>query len=346
MVAAAAANVQQLLARTEMMTDDWCEADAALETFRKKVEGLVSDDLHAAASVAAYQPTIFHYTDVKGALGILKSGTLWFTERAHLNDPVEIRYGRDTAHELFQIAANRRGAAIPKDIALHLKGEHNFGLATYGFWMFSCSLYGDDLVQWRNYADDGRGLCLGFAVQSFDMTELVKLMPIAPTSLRFPVSYDENSIRNRMQVYVDLSLDLLEKANLAARDSYYKPYGRALLYERDCFRILNNGFYANSLLHKHVAYSHEQEYRLLVSGLRDTISRCDYHRLRERRGEIVGYLDLPIPRWKQQGMLTHIRLGPAAPDTLKDQIIMALVTLGIPMPARIDQSNIPFRPTR
>jgi hypothetical protein len=111
------------------------------------------------------------------------------------------------------------------------------------------------------------------------------------------------------------------------------------------FAILNDGFFLNSLLHKHAAYSHEKEYRLLISGFRDRVSQYEYHCLRERNGELVGYLDLPIPGWKQSGMLTHIRLGPAAPEKLKDQICMALIALGIPTPS-IDQSGIPFRPTR
>src|SRR5205807_711361 len=107
-----------------------------------------------------------------------------------LNDPIEIQYGLRIAHQLFDQAASMRGAAISKDAASHLKGEHEFGLATYGFWIFSLSFNGDDLAQWRNYADDGRGVCLGFSVQNFDMVELSKLMPNRPNSLRFPVSYD------------------------------------------------------------------------------------------------------------------------------------------------------------
>jgi hypothetical protein len=144
---------------------------------------------------------------------------------------------------------------------------------------------------------------------------------------------------------VILAQELLIKANLATRSSYREKYGRALLYERDCFHILNNGCFANSLLHKHPAYSHEREYRLLISGLRSTISRCNFHSLRERNGEIVGYLDIPIPNWKQQGVLTHIRLGPASSEMLKDQIGMTLSALGIPVPRTIDRSGVPYRPT-
>ena len=43
-----------------------------------------------------------------------------------------------------------------------------------------------------------------------------------------------------MQTYVDRGLDLIEKAGLGSRSSY-KPYGTALLYERDALRAMNNG---------------------------------------------------------------------------------------------------------
>jgi DUF2971 family protein len=324
---------------------DWSGADRALDAVKEKVASMISNDLRGAEDNIDYQPTIYHYTDVKGALGILKTGHLWFTERSHLNDPVEIRYGLEIAHELFETAAKNRGAKIPREAASHLKGEHTFGLSTYGFWISSFSLDGNDLNQWRNYADDGRGVCLGFSTAIFDMNELAKPVASAPNRLRFPVNYNKDHLQRKMQAYIDLGLDLLEQVNLPERDSYYESYGRALLFERDFLRVLNDGFYVNSLLSKHAAYSHEQEYRLLVSGFQNTIASSDRHRLRERKGEIVGYLDLPIPSWKQPRALTQIRLGPAAPNQLNDQLRTTLTMLGIPVP-KIDQSDIPYRSTR
>jgi hypothetical protein len=75
------------------MVEDWTEANGALEAFEANVNALIHDDFRVAAETVAHQPTIFHYTDVKGALGIMQTGRLWFTGRAHLNDPVEIEYG-------------------------------------------------------------------------------------------------------------------------------------------------------------------------------------------------------------------------------------------------------------
>jgi hypothetical protein len=177
------------------------------------------------------------------------------------------------------------------------------------------------------------------------MIELAKLIPPVPNSLRFPVNYDEGRLRHKLQHYIDIGLDLLEKVDLPARDSYRQPYGRGLLYERDFFRILNEGFYANSLLFKHGAYAREQEYRLLINGRRDSMVNCDHHRLRERKGEIVGYLDLPIRKWGQPGVLSHVRVGPAAPSQLEDQLRVSLTALSVPLPP-IDRSSIPYRSIR
>jgi hypothetical protein len=117
------------------MLEDWAEADQALEDFKTDVPSLIEKDFREAGCSTEYHATIYHYTDLKGALGILQTGQLWFTERAHLNDPTEIQYGLYAGRELFERAAEGVGPKIPKDAALHLKGEHHFGLSSYGFWI-------------------------------------------------------------------------------------------------------------------------------------------------------------------------------------------------------------------
>jgi hypothetical protein len=65
-----------------MRRDDWAEADQALEGFRKDFDALIGRHFQAPGATIEYQATIYHYTNVKGALGILESGQLWFTERS------------------------------------------------------------------------------------------------------------------------------------------------------------------------------------------------------------------------------------------------------------------------
>jgi hypothetical protein len=310
-----------------------------LEAFRDRVSTLVRNDLEAAErDTSNQQKTMYHYTDVKGTLGILESGELWFPERAHLNDPVEIKYGLRIAHELFEKSLQDSGGCI--DNASYLDDWRGWEFDKSGFWIFIASLNDDHLGQWRNYADDGRGVCLGFSIKNFDMEQLAEVIPHVRKSTRFAVNYKEDSLRTAMQRYIDSCLDLLKKLELPARDAATSIAVHRILGS------LNDAFFVNASLYKHKAYAQEQEYRLLISGPREQIAGCGRHYVRPRNCEIVDYLKLPIPAWKQPGVLTHIRIGPAAPSQLRDQIQMALWRFGIPSPEIIDQSTIPYRCTR
>src|ERR1700722_9718915 len=100
-----------------MATDNerWEEHDAALERFSGEIGNLVADDLTAASDTAAEVETIYHYTDIAGALAIIESGHFWFTERAHLNDTLELQYGLRISYEMFDAAVKAAGDVVPRD---------------------------------------------------------------------------------------------------------------------------------------------------------------------------------------------------------------------------------------
>jgi hypothetical protein len=317
-----------------------------LEAFKNQVESMVTADLETAESNhLSQQATLCHYTDVKGALGILQSGKLWFTERAHVNDTVEMSYGLSVAQKLF---AKSRSEPIPEIMVSHLRETHEMRLNKNGYWTFSASLNSDHLGQWQRYADDGRGVCLGFSVQKLtpmlDVVEVKKLMPHVHQARHFRMSYCVSRLEASMQPYIASALEVLKTFDLP-------PKNHATLQdEQATFFYLNGGLYLHSMLYKHKAYEQEEEYRFLISGQRDNFADYDCHCVRERNRQIVGYLTLPIPEWRsrkiQSGVLTHVRIGPAAPDQLRDQIWIALKSLGIPMfGIDIDKSNIPYRPS-
>jgi hypothetical protein len=226
----------------------------------------------------------------------------------------------------------------------HLLGEIERGLLEYGYWIASFSYVDDDMSQWRSYADDGQGVCLGFSVQALDMTMFASHIQALFNFLRFPVRYDESELRRLLQPYIKATIDLLVPANLPSRASYTQPHGRALLYERDVLRVMMSGLYLHAMMHKHCAYQHEREYRLGLNAYRNKVESDPHHNVRVRRGEIVGYLDLPIPNWERK-VLTHVRVGPAAPSKLEEQLVTAFRSLGRPLP-NIQRSALPFRTTR
>jgi hypothetical protein len=249
---------------------------------------------------------------------------------------------------LARIAAGHRLLLCPEyslaaygrqgDNHVRLSQTHERRLEQFGYWIFSASLNDNDLGQWQRYADDGRGVCLGFSLVKltpmFEEAEIKQRLPHIHHARHFCVSYCEAKLRANMQRYVDCALDMLETLDLPPKNASILGQEEGILF------FLNGGIYLHSMLHKHQAYEREEEYRFLISGERNNFVDYDCHCVRERNREIVGYLKLPIP----QGALTHIRIGPAAPDQLKEQIWWALRSFGIPVCGlELDKSDIPYR---
>jgi hypothetical protein len=325
--------------------EDWKQSDSELDKFKSEIGNLIANDLKVAGDAAPPTETIYHYTDVKSALSIIESGHFWFTERSHLNDTLELQYGLRIGFELFEKAVREAGSGVPQQAAEHLRGEVELGLIEYGYWVASFSLVDDDLAQWRGHADDGQGVCLGFSVQSLDMRLFAANISTLFNFLRFPIRYKEAELRKLLEPYIALAINLLNRVNLPSIPSYNQRNGRALLYERDVIQAMMSGLYLHAMMHKHSAYQHEQEYRCILNAYRPKVESSPHHKMRVRNGEIIGYLDLPIPNWETSPVLTRVNVGPGAPSKLEEQLATAFRSFQRPVP-KIERSRLPFRTTR
>ncbi len=101
-----------------------------------------------------------------------------------------------------------------------------------------------------------------------------------------------------------------------------------------------------SSMFKHDSWESEEEYRFFVHGSRRSILRSDCYRTRERNGEIISYLDIPLQNWGSANdfPIYRIRLGPAAPRGLDAQLAELFVSKGIAID--IVRSNLSKRSVR
>src|SRR5579863_492549 len=142
-------------------------------------------------SVDGSMPAVHHYTSLSGALGILESGRLWFTERAHLNDPSEISHGIQIARALLLEEGRTTDASRLGDRAERVFRDFRFFSASFSF-------AGDDASQWVKYADGGQGIVLSFKASVFnDPKAFVDgLITDNPTAIVCPMSYDATRLRS------------------------------------------------------------------------------------------------------------------------------------------------------
>ncbi|HET7730686.1 MAG TPA: DUF2971 domain-containing protein [Usitatibacter sp.] len=103
---------------------------------------------------------LFHYTDFDGVYGILASRCLWLSKVSTLNDTSEVKLAID----LFKQQASEAARGLDMEEARFL--EHAAGLLDSvrrtNICVAGFSEDKDQLNQWRSYANDGRGIALGF----------------------------------------------------------------------------------------------------------------------------------------------------------------------------------------
>lgn len=196
---------------------------------------------------------MYHYTDASGLEGILRSGTLWFTDVFRLNDPGEIRYGLDAACAHLAAKADLQDASdIEKDFARTVctKLQENVE-SSANYFVTSCSYEGDHADQWRKYGDDGRGYALGFDAGTLER----HFMEIAPSNhSTFPISYDTEEMQSMQRAIVEQGLEIVRAVG---------PHMDRTLLRRVSVRLSVNILHC-AIFFKAPNWASEREYRFMM----------------------------------------------------------------------------------
>lgn len=152
----------------------------------------------------ATPPVLYHYTNDAGLKGILDTGKLWLTSIFDLNYPSELNHGFSRAVEILKTkAANGPRAAqmFPEDIeTFGLKGGVQ---RAAHYFISSFSSRGDDLGQWRAYADNGRGYALGFESRLIEDGFTKDRGVAIPNNSAFHVSYQDHQLTELLSEIIE-----------------------------------------------------------------------------------------------------------------------------------------------
>ncbi len=295
------------------------EMTEALEKFRLDAEQIIGPDSPFVKSLTSQPPPehIYHYTDDVGLNGILESGKLWLTEIRNLNDPSELHHGFDIAvRELKEMVSG--GSPESRKFAADLEfiAKKKTIQKSADFFICSLSLCGDDLGQWRAYADNGRGFAL-----EFDATALEGGFPHDS----FPLKYDDSKL-------AELDRRIIEKMlHLAHLPSY-----------KDALSIAFMTYATNvAIFFKHTAYRNEMEYKFLETHSADAAPTVG---ARRRPYSLIRYREYD---WRSvaSSALTRIVVGPAADQNKAAQFAEDCLALFHPPAKNVEilRSAIPYR---
>lgn len=271
-----------------------------LNKFEKEADDIVTSFSGSIGSKP--QPSIiYHYTNDVGLKGILETGKIWLTDAFSLNDPSEMRHGFSI---LVKILESKAKTKQEKCFAKLIHNCFNNIQKLGNFFICSFSENGDDLGQWRAYADDGLGYALGFDRPALETPFASQDCGGIPNCSTFPVTYDDDKLGEIQQQIVDRMFGLISTpVGMKLPEEILRAYWHKL------FVLLTTRAMHASLYFKHCAYRNEQEYRFLQ--LHPTGHAPTDMKLRAHSYSLIKYLEFD---WKSANLsaLKQIIVGPAS----------------------------------
>jgi len=286
--------------------------------------------------------SLYHYCSAEKAVKIFQSGSIRFSDLNGLNDAEEGVWGYRVFAEAKQKISNRTGlpSGFPNvsDEFLSRLDSYWQDFQSYSSPFVACfSLDGDSLSQWRAYADDGRGLAIGFS------GSCILSIPCRNVT----VCYDaDQQLSEMVEAIGFVKMEL---------DGVTTHYGEE---EASLFELFASHLVGCSVAFKNPAFRDEHEVRSihLVSAkmeedgwtLMDEGGRVHGKNVpggeigfESRRGRIVGYLDLPFSTGDKANAISEIVLGPKS-EIDERSLNFLLGNLGYGLP-RIRRAGVAYR---
>jgi hypothetical protein len=279
---------------------------------------------------------VHHYSDKNGLEGITKSGLLWLSDYTTMPDTGEIEYGFNLGMEVLRQAYEDG----PKTGRLRrfLRGTQAVakrGLPKYFHaYILSLTPKGDALPQWREYADNATGFCLGFNSRILDraFVSFTKATGLEASG-SFKVLYNERRLRSLVTKYVRNAFDAV--LWLPERPKFYQEAAEAM---KEIGVNLLFAFIFTALFFKHRSYESENEYRYIVMTFPDN-RIPGLKKRRGKKGRRVGYFEFD---WRSHHAhaLKLVRIGPARKEAQGRQSVRKALAQAH-LSAKVVMSGIP-----
>jgi hypothetical protein len=308
--------------------------------------------------------TLWHYTSFAGFQGIVTSKTIWATEYRFLNDREEFLHAKRLADRLVDEEPEFVGYQFPvRDILRKAVGAaFNTGYLheeRLRVMVVSFTEEGDQLSQWRGYANNSRGVSIGLDVRHLRPPLLVgTAVTLAPCLypeedkrrvLKAIFAHHRKGLERWWNLIVDVAREETGKVggmdpNLGRRlVAEHQPELNTAVAQADA--SLRFDLLRTALLLKNESFREEREWRLVLPL--EPIRLPSHHRLQFRyvADNLVPYIAYPLRSPNQDGPIPckGVVVGPGSHPSARVGVNLFLHSEGIMLLAL--ESKIPYRPT-
>ena len=288
---------------------------------------------------------LYHYCSLSTFKSIFDNKSIWLSDIRRSNDSLELQWIMNQCRAYMLLTWAKYISAAKEsnnDDAISLEHINQFqelyDLAkNYDAdddeknWVFCLSEKADDLGQWRGYADDGKGISIGFNTAFLKRINIIgKDIQTASVNFQFSkVHYSEKDVADFFQNTAQLSR--IDGTMSAEEVIQHIKYALVLSY-------------ASAPLYKKKAFKEEREWRIaysmflgdIESGQKPGITKeqnkytddiiLEKYEFSQRGDTLVSHLEMEMPNIKRA--IHSIIIGPKANVTPSD-VKLYLMSIGL-----------------
>jgi hypothetical protein len=250
----------------------------------KRIKSLLAD-FGSKRPRHLYPQVLFHYTSAPALLGIINSNKIWATNIRYMNDSSELSYTYELANEIINGMRSKEKNKIVQYFfecfADYIKGNNLYN-DFFDVYAFCFCENGDQLSQWREYAERGIGYAIGFNaemitdkhVQRYKNYGLVKVIYERSAQIK----YLEYVITSCLSELISLA-KLCNKVRVAE-----------LVFE--FCRALDAGISSYAVQYKDEAFQEEKEWRIVY--IQPSVDIIDEIKFKFSNKILIPYVELDL----------------------------------------------------
>lgn len=272
---------------------------------------------------------LYHYTDLNGLLGIVKTHDLWLTHLRYSNDEEELTLGYKTAKAVIAQERSMLNAEEHADKLAYLDALSKWLETPTSAGVYICCfcMADDQLSQWRSYGANGTGVSVQIDWEVFRYVAGTD-SPQGGLMRLWPVFYDPQTHERILKTAITIAFE-------QPSDPASTPAERA----RQAADFIE--FFIPTF--KNQGFEEEREYRLIFTPSEDYLEKLQF---RVGRGMLIPYYslkelssDLPAGKLPIKGL----RVGPSTAKLLNAESVQMLLKRFGYEDVKVDMSNTPYR---
>lgn len=235
---------------------------------------------------------IYHYCSMDSFFGIITNKNIRLSNAYKTNDYTELEW-------IFSIMEYSMTDVFKTEFRDSLRKSYRRWLENYFRPHIACfSREGDLLSQWRAYANNGKGISIGFNRRYFESIKTLDNKEFEVLDVVYSLKEQEKKLKDLVSIIGTEKLKILEDFYINKGDNNY-------FHEIELASVLLK----YGMIFKNETFSEEKEVRL-IHGFDKIAAEPDMFEYRVTQDDLISFVEIPIDIESDYTPIKEIILGP------------------------------------